>query len=1091
MGMAAAMIPFAGCQKNEMEDPNAANGEGSTFELVADVVQTKTTLDASTYKVAWENDDVLYVVTAGEGTPWDAAQEFKYADGKFSTESTIAVGNYTMNALYAASSQKQYHKNTQTTHKIESVQEQDCTNPTAHIKLNDALAGTFTVNVPQTSTAQVDMHHLYTLMQVNVKNKTGNPVEVTKFEMTAEGANLAGVFKIDSFDPISITYNNAYGSNKITVDLTGGTVAADDALPVYFVMAPLKEYSGNITFVVTDSDGKTYSKTIAASNLTFAAGTYNTTPYSISVADKVPQFVTWDLTKYPEIEPTADKIAWTSDYADMYCEKGTSAQDANNYVGGDVNNRTSTRFYSNQKLTISPKEGYVITSAVFSATSDSYATALGNSTWTNASASVSSTTVTVTPSDVATSMVATIGGTCGFKSVVVYYELLEGYVPPVLESISISGEYKTEFTQGDDFVFGGKVTAHYDNDSEKDVTSSAEFTSDLNTVGEQTVTVSYTDNGVTKTATYTVTVSEPVVDDADYSGTYAILAKRSSDNYWYMTNELGTASTKRFTAEEAGEALPEEGVTLGASKLWQVSKSGEYYTVKSVGANQYITWSSGNSADLGGVGIEFTIEKKEDGTYNLSYAASDETRYLSLNGTTGNNYFALYKSGQKADLSLIPAVQGEEPATLTATAPSQMSAEGGNGSFTYELKNPKDGISLTATAGANWITGVLVGDEEVTYTVTANESEEAREAVITLTYGDLTETVTISQAGKPAEGGPTEVVDVLTRETTGVANNGGYSTWSGKTAQSSAVYAGQSAGAHDAIQLRTTNNNSGIVTTASGGYVRKITVEWQSDTQSGRILDVYGKNTAYTEATDLYDTDKQGTKLGSIKCGTSTELVITGDYQYIGLRSSGSAMYLTEIAITWSSESGSGSGETPEPEPDPTPDPDQPGQGGGNEGGTADPVTLIIDGSTLTSTATSADSDHTFGDVTLTMSKGAKYINSGQATNAFSKNASIFIGKTGAYIYNKTPIPGKIIKFEIYANAGASAKVSVGVNFSSTQLSKYNSSASNTYTNTLSTINSVYDCSDKLPDDAQYFWYQVTNNNNSQVQFRITYIPEN
>ena len=164
---------------------------------------------------------------------------------------------------------------------------------------------------------------------------------------------------------------------------------------------------------------------------------------------------------------------------------------------------------------------------------------------------------------------------------------------------------------------------------------------------------------------------------------------------------------------------------------------------------------------------------------------------------------------------------------------------------------------------------------------------------------------------------------------------------------------------------------------------------------------------------------------------------------------------------------------------------------GGNEGGTADPVTLIIDGSTLTSTATTADSDHTFGGVTLTMSKGAKYQNSNQATNAFSKNPAILIGKSGAYIYNKTPIPGRIVKFEIYANAGASAKVSVGVNFSSTQLSKYNSSAANTYTNTLNTLDSVYDCSAKLPDDAQYFWYQVTNGYNSQVQFRITYIPEN
>lgn len=169
-------------------------------------------------------------------------------------------------------------------------------------------------------------------------------------------------------------------------------------------------------------------------------------------------------------------------------------------------------------------------------------------------------------------------------------------------------------------------------------------------------------------------------------------------------------------------------------------------------------------------------------------------------------------------------------------------------------------------------------------------------------------------------------------------------------------------------------------------------------------------------------------------------------------------------------------------------EPEVPGTGGGEN---AEPATLIIDGSTLTTTSTTMDSDHDFGEVTLTMSKGAKSQNSGAATNAFSKNPSILIGKSGAYIYNKTPIPGKIIKFEIYANAGASQKVSVGVNFSSTQINSYNSSASNTFTATLSTTNSVYDCSDKLPDNAQYFWYQVTNSNNSQVQFRITYIPAN
>ena len=61
----------------------------------------------------------------------------------------------------------------------------------------------------------------------------------------------------------------------------------------------------------------------------------------------------------------------------------------------------------------------------------------------------------------------------------------------------------------------------------------------------------------------------------------------------------------------------------------------------------------------------------------------------------------------------------------------------------------------------------------------------------------------------------------------------------------------------------------------------------------------YGKNSAYTQATDLYNSSKQGTKIGSIVKGTSTELEITGNYAYIGLRSKSSAMYITSITIEW------------------------------------------------------------------------------------------------------------------------------------------------------------------------------------------------
>ena len=131
---------------------------------------------------------------------------------------------------------------------------------------------------------------------------------------------------------------------------------------------------------------------------------------------------------------------------------------------------------------------------------------------------------------------------------------------------------------------------------------------------------------------------------------------------------------------------------------------------------------------------------------------------------------------------------------------------------------------------------------------------------------------------------------------------------------STAVYAGNSAKTSSGgIQLRSTSN-SGIVTTTSGGKARTITVTWADGNTSGRTLDIYGKSTAYSAASDLYNSTSQGTKLGSIKEGTSTKLEITGDYEFIGLRSYSGAMYLTSIEITWETNSGSGSGETPDPE---------------------------------------------------------------------------------------------------------------------------------------------------------------------------------
>ena len=141
------------------------------------------------------------------------------------------------------------------------------------------------------------------------------------------------------------------------------------------------------------------------------------------------------------------------------------------------------------------------------------------------------------------------------------------------------------------------------------------------------------------------------------------------------------------------------------------------------------------------------------------------------------------------------------------------------------------------------------------------------------------------------------VEDVLTKSTF-PATSSTYVAFSGIKGTSGAVYAGETATTYEAIQLRITNSTSGIVSTASGGKVRKVIVEWNTNSYSSRKLQIYGKNTSYTAASELYKASTQGDNIGII--GTEqTEYEINGDYEYVGLKSSSGAIYLDKITIVW------------------------------------------------------------------------------------------------------------------------------------------------------------------------------------------------
>ena len=117
---------------------------------------------------------------------------------------------------------------------------------------------------------------------------------------------------------------------------------------------------------------------------------------------------------------------------------------------------------------------------------------------------------------------------------------------------------------------------------------------------------------------------------------------------------------------------------------------------------------------------------------------------------------------------------------------------------------------------------------------------------------------------------------------------------------SNAVYAGNSSHTNQYIQLRN-NSPAGIVSTASGGYVRRVAVSWAGTNTNNRAITVYGKNEPYTGSSDLYNNSAQGTSLGTLTYttgATSAELEITGDYMYVGLRA-GNELYINPVQIAW------------------------------------------------------------------------------------------------------------------------------------------------------------------------------------------------
>ena len=104
------------------------------------------------------------------------------------------------------------------------------------------------------------------------------------------------------------------------------------------------------------------------------------------------------------------------------------------------------------------------------------------------------------------------------------------------------------------------------------------------------------------------------------------------------------------------------------------------------------------------------------------------------------------------------SINSTEKATIKITSKDSLSVGSGNGQgiITYELIDPVEGCTVEATADVEWINSFNYREMgKIEYKVDANITYDERVGVITISYGDYSTNVTVTQKGKDR---PEEIV---------------------------------------------------------------------------------------------------------------------------------------------------------------------------------------------------------------------------------------------------------------------------------------------------------------------------------------------
>ncbi len=508
------------------------------------------------------------------------------------------------------------------------------------------------------------------------------------------------------------------------------------------------------------------------------------------------------------------------------------------------------RFYSGSTVTIAGNNTNVtVTSVVITASSNSYATVWANSTLTNCTVEVSSTTVTITPTDPAQPIVVKLSAQSRVKHASISYEISDN---PYVTISSSSNNYMLGQTDAEVTVSDTNI-ADYDTvawtSTNEDVATIADGKLTILALGTTTI---YAEINGTKSNEIEVTIHHSNASPISIATAIEYCEEVGESNTFFDYTIIGTVegdpsysstyNSYTFTLTDGTNSIKVYSVTGAAAPA-----DGDKVSVTGP-----LTNYSGNTPEV------------NKGTFKLFYTVTfmvDDSQY-------GDKVEVAY--GDKVSAPTKPQKTGYEFVGWYET----------NSIEEFDFENTA--IESNLTLEAKWFDNTLSSFQAQLNTV---------KAYMALAYQYKT-TVQVETQTDSVSGADYTEEDRAYKEWS-TTKNGEYTVFS---YTNSTAVAGS-------LQFRTTDNLPGIVGYNKGMKIKSVTINWSNTTSNGRQVYVYGIKGKYTAPSDLYSEATQGTLIETIdftKDVTTQSVVnITGDYTAIGIRSVSGALYLTSVDFEW------------------------------------------------------------------------------------------------------------------------------------------------------------------------------------------------